>query len=284
MYQLFTVNSISYGLEAPSKFYHDTLCWLLSPLLQVLYVVYCSVAIALIIRFVDNYTSARQFTGLQFPISTLVCPCTLLHGWSWPVCMQSAPANLSARVIEIRTETGFFTILSKCGMHVLARAWLSKRTSKLTQCPKNWSLKQVSALQASTLCYRKLCAAHGCLLQTLSMTGLLQGLALFLLLSFRTNSSYERWWEGRIVWESISCKVQDTCRIAAGNFLASCPDPCLICWLPVLQVASQCYQVLTYHSEHETCINDNLYGVRAPALSWEGLRAPGGEQRFWPQR
>ena len=27
------------------------------------------------------------------------------------------------------------------------------------------------------------------------------GLALFLLLSFRTNSCYERWWEGRKLWE-----------------------------------------------------------------------------------
>ena len=48
-----------------------------------------------------------------------------------------------------------------------------------------------------------------------------QGLALFLLLSFRTNSSYERWWEGRKVWEGMACKIQDTARIAMGKILAS---------------------------------------------------------------
>jgi len=47
----------------------------------------------------------------------------------------------------------------------------------------------------------------------------LQGLALFLLLSFRTNSSYERWWEGRKLWEGMTAKIQDIARIAFGTIL-----------------------------------------------------------------
>lgn len=55
-----------------------------------------------------------------------------------------------------------------------------------------------------------------------------QGLALFLLLSFRTNSSYERWWEGRIVWEGMACKIQDTARIAMGKlFPQPASKPCI---------------------------------------------------------
>jgi putative membrane protein len=40
------------------------------------------------------------------------------------------------------------------------------------------------------------------------------GTCLFLLLSFRTNSSYERWWEGRKLWDGMQTKVQDTARMA----------------------------------------------------------------------
>ena len=46
---------------------------------------------------------------------------------------------------------------------------------------------------------------------------LLQGLALFLLLAFRTNSSYDRWWEGRKLWDAINTKVQDMTRMAMGE-------------------------------------------------------------------
>lgn len=47
--------------------------------------------------------------------------------------------------------------------------------------------------------------------------GHMQGLALFLLLAFRTNSSYDRWWEGRKLWEAINNKVQDMSRMALGK-------------------------------------------------------------------
>jgi len=46
-------------------------------------------------------------------------------------------------------------------------------------------------------------------------------LALFLLLSFRTNSCYERWWEGRKLWEGMIGKIQDIARIAYGDPLYS---------------------------------------------------------------
>ncbi|BDA51165.1 UPF0187 protein YneE [Coccomyxa sp. Obi] len=42
------------------------------------------------------------------------------------------------------------------------------------------------------------------------------GLALFLLLTFRTNSSYDRWWEGRKLWDGINSKCLDMQRMALG--------------------------------------------------------------------
>ncbi|KAK9902842.1 hypothetical protein WJX75_008328 [Coccomyxa subellipsoidea] len=42
------------------------------------------------------------------------------------------------------------------------------------------------------------------------------GLALFLLLTFRTNSSYDRWWEGRKLWDGINSKCLDIQRMALG--------------------------------------------------------------------
>ncbi|KAK9813023.1 hypothetical protein WJX72_007657 [[Myrmecia] bisecta] len=42
------------------------------------------------------------------------------------------------------------------------------------------------------------------------------GLSLFLLLAFRTNSSYDRWWEGRKLWDGIASKAQDMGRVACG--------------------------------------------------------------------
>ncbi|KAK9803672.1 hypothetical protein WJX72_010504 [[Myrmecia] bisecta] len=42
------------------------------------------------------------------------------------------------------------------------------------------------------------------------------GLSLFLLLAFRTNSSYDRWWEGRKLWDGIASKSQDLGRMAVG--------------------------------------------------------------------
>ena len=48
--------------------------------LQLLYVVYCTVMIVIVIHFVPNYTSTREFTGLQFPISTLVRQLEILFG------------------------------------------------------------------------------------------------------------------------------------------------------------------------------------------------------------
>ena len=60
--------------------------------LQLLYVVYCTVMIVIVIHFVPNYTSTREFTGLQFPISTLVSQLKIL-----PDIQQKCAFSLSQK-------------------------------------------------------------------------------------------------------------------------------------------------------------------------------------------
>jgi predicted membrane chloride channel (bestrophin family) len=41
------------------------------------------------------------------------------------------------------------------------------------------------------------------------------GTALFLLLAFRTNSCYDRWWDGRRLWGNMGIRCLDLARVAS---------------------------------------------------------------------
>lgn len=89
-----------------------------------------------------------------------------------------------------------------------------------------WALKDVScsllstrrkAMSCMTLTGRQDSLSASRFIPTLNYYFKMQGLALFLLLAFRTNSSYDRWWEGRKLWDAINTKVQDMTRMAMGE-------------------------------------------------------------------
>lgn len=179
--------------------------------LQLLYVVYCTVMIVIVIHFVPNYTSTREFTGLQFPISTLVSQLKIL------LRNQQRCALFLSQKSQLERPCGIWCFDSLCD-----GLWQWK--CKLLNC--YWEPEGLALTDFGRF------ADLG---TELFLT--VQGLALFLLLSFRTNSSYERWWEGRIVWEGMACKIQDTARIAMGRVIVAlccamqCNVPCLTCTL-----------------------------------------------------
>jgi ion channel-forming bestrophin family protein len=62
------------------------------------------------------------------------------------------------------------------------------------------------------------------------------GTALFLLLAFRTNSCYDRWWEGRKLLDGISSKSADLSRMALVFVAPSYPQLAqqLLSWVIVM--------------------------------------------------
>ncbi|GMH38011.1 hypothetical protein BSKO_05895 [Bryopsis sp. KO-2023] len=59
------------------------------------------------------------------------------------------------------------------------------------------------------------CEGQGCLVESLTVPVSFIGSALFFLLVFRTNSSYDRWWEGRNLWANIMSTCRNLGRQAA---------------------------------------------------------------------
>ncbi|EIE20420.1 UPF0187-domain-containing protein [Coccomyxa subellipsoidea C-169] len=63
------------------------------------------------------------------------------------------------------------------------------------------------------------------------------GLALFLLLTFRTQTAYERWWEGRRAWGNIMATCCDLCRISEAYIDDGIQASQLVTWTTVFAVA-----------------------------------------------
>ncbi|KAK9813169.1 hypothetical protein WJX72_010064 [[Myrmecia] bisecta] len=73
------------------------------------------------------------------------------------------------------------------------------------------------------------------------------GLSLFLLLGFRTNSSYDRWWEGRKVWDAMTSKAQDMGRLVVARMKDKAHGCEVLRWTIAFCVAAK--KVLRYEQD-----------------------------------
>jgi putative membrane protein len=79
----------------------------------------------------------------------------------------------------------------------------------------------------------------------------LAGTALFLLMTFRTNSCYDRWYEGRKIWGAMGIHCLDVARVARG-WLAK-RDPQLAARILRLLVAYSTVFKYQLRGEVEVC-------------------------------
>lgn len=142
--------------------------------------------VAAIIQKLPKYKDIGELKALQFPIQTMVRHRN-------PSLAQPLASHMTACLLSIASCAQYFRMVGK---EALNSTIMWQTLFKMSYICRVLS-QDLRAMRYVFAC--------------------IQGLALFLLLAFRTNSSYDRWWEGRKLWDAINAKVQDMTRMAIGT-------------------------------------------------------------------